>query len=270
MPAFDKIALGRYIPAQSPIHALDPRAKIILTIAAMAAIFMTRTAAAFILWGLILLLLARLSKIPPRVVAASARPVLILIIFTSLLHLFMTPGEAAAKIGPLTVTKEGIRLALTMSLRLACLVMYASLLTFTTSPSRISDGLEGLLSPLKRIGVPAHETAMMITIALRFIPTLFEETARIIKAQKSRGAEFDEGGLLKRAKAYIPVLIPLFVIIFRRAESLASAMEARGYNGGAGRSRMKPLCWRAADSAALAAFAAIAVLIIAGERLLPL
>ena len=253
MAAFDKIALGQYIPAKSPIHALDPRAKIILVISAMAAVFMTHTLTAFILWGALLLLIARLSRIPPRVVAASARPVLILIIFTSLLHLFLTPGDEIARFGRLAITKEGVFLALTMSMRLACLVMYASLLTFTTSPSQISDGLEGLLSPLKRVGVPAHEIAMMITIALRFIPTLFEETGRIIKAQKSRGAEFDEGSLMKRAKAYIPVLIPLFVIIFKRAESLAVAMEARGYCGGAGRTRMKPLRWRPSASDALAA-----------------
>lgn len=270
MAAFDKIALGQYIPAKSPVHALDPRAKIILTIAVMAAVFMTHTMTAFIIWSILLLCLTRYSRIPPRVVAASARPVLILIIFTSLLHLFLTPGDVVAGIGRFTVTRQGIYLALTMSLRLACLVMYASLLTFTTSPSQISDGLEGLLSPLKRIGVPAHEIAMMITIALRFIPTLFEETGRIIKAQKSRGAEFDEGGLMKRAKAYIPVLIPLFVIIFRRAESLAVAMEARGYNGGAGRTRLKPLRWRTCDSAALAVFFAVSAAIICGERFFPL
>ena len=270
MSAFDKIALGQYIPAKSPIHSFDPRAKIILTIAAMVAVFMTHTLSAFAAWGALLLIITRLSRIPPRVVAASAKPVLILIIFTSLLHLFLTPGDPLVGIGGLTVTRQGLFLALTMSLRLACLVMYAPLLTLTTSPSQISDGLEGLLSPLQRAGVPAHEVAMMITIALRFIPTLFEETGRIIKAQKSRGAEFDGGGAVKRAKAYIPVLIPLFVIIFRRAESLAVAMEARGYNGGAGRTRMKPLRWRSSDSAALAAFALISAVILYGDSLFPL
>lgn len=270
MSSFEKISLGQFIPAKSPIHALDPRAKIVMTIMIMVAIFMTHTLSAFIIWGLALLLLAKCAKIPFRTVAASAKPVLILILFTSLLHLFFTPGRAIFSIGYVSVTQEGFFLALTMSLRLALLVMYASILTFTTSPAKISEGLEGLLSPLRRVGLPAHEIAMMITIALRFIPTLFEETGRIIKAQKSRGADFDSGGLLRRAKAYVPVLVPLFVIIFRRAENLAVAMEARGYSGGDGRTRMRPLHWAATDSEALIALVAFAAAILYGDRYFPL
>ena len=270
MPAFDKIALGQYIPAASPVHALDPRGKIILTILVMVAIFMTHTLTAFVVWGLFLFMLARLAKIPVRTVISSAKPVLVLIIFTSLLHLFFTPGKPLVSVWRISITLEGIVLAISMSLRLALLVMYASILTFTTSPAKISDGLEGILSPLRRVGLPAHEIAMMITIALRFIPTLFEETGRIIKAQKSRGADFDNGGLIRRAKAYIPVLIPLFVIIFRRADNLATAMEARGYCGGEGRTRLRPLKWRSADSAALVIFIVIAAVILWSEVLFPI
>ena len=262
MAAFSsKVVLGQYIPAESAVHSLDPRAKIILSIAVMTAIFLTHTITGFILWGVLLALLARTAKIPLRAVIGAAKPVIILIILTSLLHIFMTPGKIIASVGPLKITAEGLYLAVTMSLRLAFLVMFASLLTFTTTPARISDGLEGLLSPFSRLGVPAHEIAMMITIALRFIPTLFEETGRIIKAQKSRGTDFESGNIAKRVNAYIPVLIPLFVIIFKRAETLAMAMEARGYNGGIGRTRLNPLVWRGSDTALfimmLAVFAAI-------------
>ncbi|WP_352402206.1 energy-coupling factor transporter transmembrane component T family protein [Synergistes jonesii] len=268
MARADKVAFGQFIPADTPVHALDPRAKIIMATAVIVLLFVTRSAATFLLWLLLLLFLSRLSKIPASTLFSSARPVLILIIFTSLLHIFATPGELLFRIFGLSATKEGFMLAFLISLRLALLVMYASLLTLTTSPARISDGLEGLMSPLARIGVPAHDIAMMITIALRFIPTLFEETSRIIKAQKSRGADFETGGPMKRARAYIPVLVPLFVIIFRRAENLAVAMEARGYGGGSGRTKLKPLRWRRSDSAAIALLSALSALIICGERFL--
>ncbi len=266
----DKIALGQYVPADSFIHALDPRTKIILTLVLMTSIFLTRGLPGFFIWGVMLFFFSRLSKIPFRVVWTSARPVLVLVVFTALLHLFLTPGEPLITAGWITVTEEGIRRAAEMSFRLLFLVMFASFLTLTTTPSKISDGLEGLLSPLKAIGFPSHEIAMMITIALRFIPTIFEETGRIIKAQKSRGADFEAGGLYKRAKAYIPVLIPLFVIIFKRAESLAAAMEARGYHGGRGRTRMYPLKYASRDVAAFMFILLAAALTIYIDRRLPL
>lgn len=262
----EKTALGQYVPADSFIHALDPRTKIIITVLLMVSVFMTGGLSGFIAWGAVLFLFARLSGLPFRLVWTAARPVLILVLFTAALHLFLTPGEAVFSAGWLTVTKEGIKRAVEMSLRLLYLVMFASFLTLTTTPSKISDGLESLLSPFKKIGVPAHETAMMITIALRFIPTIFEETGRIIKAQKSRGADFESGGLYKRAKAYIPVLIPLFVIIFKRAESLAYAMEARGYHGGAGRTRMYPLSYSRRDAAAAAGMIALTALVLFIDR----
>lgn len=266
--AFENAVLGQYIPAHSPIHSLDPRAKILIAAGTMAAIFMTSTLSGFLLWAAALFFVTRLSHIPMSAVLRAARPVAILVVFTSLLHLFMTPGRAIISLGPVSVTAEGVYTAAVMSLRLILLVMFASMLTLTTTPARISDGLERLLSPLSKFGVPSSEIAMMITIALRFIPTLFEETGRIIKAQKSRGADFDSGGLMKRARAYIPVLIPLFVIIFKRAESLAVAMEARGYSGGMERTRLHPLVWRPADGAASLAFIAAAAAILTADRLL--
>lgn len=261
-----KIALGQFIPADTPIHSLDPRAKIIMVTAVIMLLFVTHTAAAFMLWLLLLLYVAHLSRIPSGVLFSSTKPVLILIIFTSCLHIFSVPGEKLFSVFGISATKEGFILAFLVSFRLALLVMYASLLTFTTSPSRISDGLEGLMSPFSRIGLPSHDIAMMITIALRFIPTLFEETARIIKAQESRGADFERGAPIKRAMAYIPVLVPLFVIIFRRADNLAVAMEARGYRGGSCRTRLAPLRWRKCDSMALILLGLISALIIFGER----
>ena len=266
MASLDKIPLGQYIPAESFVHSLDPRVKIIVTIIAMIAIFMLHTAPAFALCGLFIFLLSRLARLPFRLVAASSRPVLILVIFTALFHLFLTPGKALFSFFGIEATVEGALLGLAMALRLIYLVMFASLLTFTTTPAKISDGLEGLLSPLKRLGLPAHDVAMMITIALRFIPTLFEETSRIIKAQKSRGADFESGGLMRRARAYVPVLIPLFVIVFKRAENLAVAMEARGYAGGEGRTRMRPLMWRSSDGAALAGFIFLSALLVVFDR----
>ena len=266
MASLDKIPLGQYIPADSFVHSLDPRAKIIVTIAAMIAIFMLRTMPSFALCGFGIFLLAKLARLPFRLVGASARPVFILVIFTALFHLFLTPGKVLFSVCGADATVEGAMLGTAMALRLVYLVMFASLLTFTTTPAKISDGLEGLLSPLKRLGLPAHDIAMMMTIALRFIPTLFEETSRIIKAQKSRGADFESGGLMRRARAYVPVLIPLFVIVFKRAENLATAMEARGYAGGEGRTRMRPLVWRRSDGAALAGFIFISALLVAFDR----
>ncbi|KUK38751.1 MAG: Cobalt transport protein, partial [Synergistales bacterium 54_24] len=191
------------------------------------------------------------SRLSLKVLVRSARPVLILVAFTAIVHLFFTGGDALFKLGFLTITSQGANLAVRMGLRLIFLVLFANLLTLTTSPMELADGLERLLSPLKPLGFPAHELAMMMTIALRFIPTLLNETDRIMKAQLARGAELDQGGIIKRLRAFIPVLVPLFVIVFKRADELAVAMEARGYRGGVGRSRMYPLCWSLSDTLAL-------------------
>lgn len=254
MALMNGITPGQYIPANSFLHALDPRCKILLTVMAMIAIFMRASFPSLAAWGLLLAFLIGLSRVPARAVLRSVRPILILIIFTSVLHIFWTPGDVVFKLGFISVTKQGLFMALRISLRLFFLVLYAGMLTLTTSPAELSDGLESIMSPFAPLGLPAHEIAMMITIALRFIPTLFEETDRILKAQTSRGADFDSGGLIKRAKAYIPVLIPLFVLLFQRADTLASAMEARCYRGGKGRVRMYPLRWKTRDTVSVLLF----------------
>lgn len=246
--------LGQYIPADSPMHRLDPRCKIAMAIIVMCGVFLSKSFPSLIAWALLLPVVTRLSKIPARAVLRSARPILLLIVFTSILHIFWTPGgRVILDLKYLSVTAEGLTMAVRMGSRLLFLVLYAGMLTLTTSPSELSDGLESMMGPLARFGVPTGDIAMMITIALRFIPTLFEETDRILKAQKSRGADFDSGGLIKRAKAYIPVLIPLFVLAFGRAETLATAMESRCYGSVQRRVRMFPLSWKLRDTLALLA-----------------
>lgn len=252
MKFLNHLTLGQYIPAESTVHRLDPRCKILSVLLLLAGIFLMKHPAAFIAWGALLVFLSALSRIPFRVVLQGARPVVILVIFTAGIHLFLTKGVPVWEFGPIQVTREGLAMAARMGLRLFFLVLYAGFLTLTTSPMELSDGLERLFSPFQRIGFPAHEMAMMMTIALRFIPTLFDETDRILRAQLARGADLEHGGLLRRLKAFIPVLVPLFVIVFQRAEDLAQAMEARCYRGGAGRSRMNPLRWRRADTFAIA------------------
>ncbi len=262
MKFLNHLTLGQYIPADSPVHRLDPRCKILAVVILLTGIFLMKHPAAFLAWGACLLLLSRLSKISFRVVLQGARPVIILVLFTAGIHLFLTKGTPLWQWGILSISKEGVVMASRMGLRLFFLVLYAGFLTLTTSPMELSDGLERLFQPFQRVGFPAHEMAMMMTIALRFIPTLFDETDRILRAQLARGADLDHGGLLRRMKAFIPVLVPLFVIVFQRAEDLAQAMEARCYRGGTGRSRMNPLRWKIADTLALACTLAAVILLI--------
>ncbi len=243
------VTLGQYMPADSFVHKLDPRCKLFITVLSMIAIFISDNFLALAMWASLILFLTKKSKIPVGALMKSAKPILVLIIFTSFLHVFFSGGDDIIfSIGPLKASAGGALTAIRIGLRLYLLVLFTALLTFTTSPSELSDGLESVMGPLKRFGFPAHEVAMMMTIALRFIPTLFEETERIINAQVSRGADFHSGGLVKRAKAYIPVLIPLFVLVFKRADTLAFAMEARCYRGGKGRVRMYPLNWGTAET----------------------
>ena len=246
------ISLGQFIPGDSPIHNLDPRCKIVATFALLAGLFLASTPYDFILWGLLLCLLSRFSKISVGTILRSGRPVLFLIVITVILNLFWAPGREIFCLGPLSVTQEGVVFAFSMGMRLYFLVVFAGMLMMTTSPMSFSDGLERLFSPLAKVGFPASEMAMMMTIALRFIPTLFEETDRILKAQISRGADFESGGLIKRAKSFIPVLIPLFVLVFQRAENLAVAMESRCYVPGEKRTRLNPIVWRVGDTLAIA------------------
>lgn len=236
------ITIGQYFPGISPVHRMDPRVKIILT-----AVFIVMLFVADSIWGLIVgaaftLISFMISRIPLKLMFKSLKPILPIIIFTGVLNLFfIKSGDVYFHWKIFTITAEGVRTAIFMAVRIICLIIGTSLLTYTTSPIDLTDAIERLLSPLKKIKVPVHELAMMMTIALRFIPTLIEETDKIMSAQKARGADMETGSLMKRAKALIPILVPLFVSSFRRAEELALAMECRCYHGGEGRTRMKQL-----------------------------
>ncbi len=264
MKFLENMSFGQYVPSQSWLHRRDPRCKVIALILLLTGIFMADRPYDWIIWTAVLWLCARLSQTGLGFLIRSIRTVLFLVVFTALLNLLFASGTVVWEWGIFCVTREGIELAWTMALRLTLLVLFANLLTLSTSPMALSDGLESLFSPLRRVGFPAHELAMMMTIALRFIPTLLGETDRILKAQLARGADLDRGSLLKRMKAFIPVLVPLFVIVFQRADDLAIAMEARCYRGGEGRTRMKPFRWNVGDTAALAFCAALIV----GQKIL--
>ena len=241
------ITLGQFFPGRSILHRLDPRTKIILLFALIVAIFVAQSWQSYAALSFVTCALIFLSKVPPLTVIKSVKPLIWIILFTLLIHCVSHDGEVLAKIYVFKVTAEGVIYGAKISLRLILLIVLSSLLTFTTSPLKLTDATEKLLSPLKKIGVPAHELAMMMTIAIRFVPTLLEETDKIIKAQKSRGLDFDSGGIVKRLRAMVPILVPLFLSSFRRADDLALAMEARCYRGGEGRTHMKELHLKALD-----------------------
>ena len=246
------VALGQYFPGNSIIHRLDPRTKLILTIAYIVILFICDGVVPYAIMTAFLLGVILLTRISLRLIFKSVRPILILLIFTAVLNLFYnSSGNTLFSIGPVSVTTGGVYTAAFMVIRIVLLVIGTFvMLTYTTSLIMLTDGLEALLSPLKKIKFPVHELAMMMSIALRFIPTLIEETDKIISAQKSRGADFETGNIIKRAKALIPILIPLFINAFKRAEDLALAMECRCYHGGEGRVRMRVLRYSAIDAAA--------------------
>jgi len=243
---FEDIAIGQYYPGDSLIHRLDPRIKIVCALIYMVALFVANNTAGYSLVFIAAGIVIAVSRIPWRFFLKSLRPIFILVLITIILNMFLTPGTPVLYIGPVDITLEGIMLGFIASVRLLLLVVVASLLTLTTTPVNLTEGIERLLSPGKPLGIPAHELAMMMTIALRFIPTLIEETDRIIKAQTSRGADFGGGNLAARARNLVPLLVPLFVSAFRRADELATAMEARCYRGGEGRTRLRQLklCFR--------------------------
>ncbi|HZK34478.1 MAG TPA: energy-coupling factor transporter transmembrane component T [Bacillota bacterium] len=247
------ITLGQYYPEDSPVHKLDPRTKLVITFIYIIIIFFVRYYTGYLFILAFLLYTIYLSKIPIKYVIKGLRPLLFIIILTFILNIFFTSGDTVIfKVWRIVVTKEGLRQATFMALRLIFLVSGTSVMTLTTSPIALTDGIELLLKPLKVIKFPAHELAMMMTIALRFIPTLLEETDKIMKAQKARGADFESGNLLQRAKSLVPLLVPLFISAFRRADELAMAMEARCYRGGQGRTRMKILTVEGRDYLAYA------------------
>lgn len=245
------ITIGQYFPGDTYIHRLDPRVKIISVFLFIMSLFFINTFYPYALVLLFMMLTIGISKIPVRYILKGLKPIAILITITFAINLFMTKGEVIYEIGPLDITKEGITQATFMALRLIFLVTGTSLLTLTTSPISLTDGIESLLKPLKKIGISSHELAMMMTIALRFIPTLLEETDKIMKAQMARGADFESGNIIKRAKSLVPLLVPLFISAFRRADELAMAMEARCYRGGDTRTRMKQLILRNTDYVAM-------------------
>lgn len=257
------ITLGQYYPGNSVVHRLDPRTKILLTMIFISSIFLAQSYVAYLVLTLFVIITIAFSQIPFKMVLRSIKPLWIIIAFTLGIHMLTTPGAELYSAGIITITKEGLKQGLMMSARLIYLIMISSLLTFTTSPIALTDGIEMLLRPFKKVGVPAHELAMMMTIALRFIPTLLEETERIIKAQTARGADFQSGNILKRAKNMVPILVPLFISAFRRADELATAMEARCYRGGENRTRMKQLTIAGRDYLASGVLLVLLIILIA-------
>ena len=244
------ITLGQYFPGESWIHRLDPRVKIIATLLFVVELFIVDTYWGFLAAIAALAVVINVSKVPLSYILRGLKPIFVIIIFTFVLNLFVIPGKVLVQIGPLSISEEGVYTAVFMAARLILLIIGTSLLTLTTKPMSLTDGIEALLSPFSKIGVPAHELAMMMTIALRFIPTLLEETDKIMKAQQARGADFETGNILQRIKALIPILIPLFINAFRIAHDLAMAMEARCYRGGQFRTRMNAMKFGGNDAVA--------------------
>lgn len=235
------ITLGQYYPADSVIHKLDPRVKLFSTLIYIISLFCFKGAAALAAATLFLFGVIKASKVPFKFMVKGLKAIMILMMITVIFNLFLTPGEPLVSFWIFRITEAGLKNAALMAIRLIYLILGTSIMTLTTTPNQLTDGLEKSLMPLSKIGVPVHAIAMMMSIALRFIPILIEETDKIMKAQMARGADFESGNLLKKVKNMIPLLVPLFVSAFRRADDLAMAMEARCYNGGTGRTKMKPL-----------------------------
>ena len=254
------ITLGQYFPGNSILHRLDARVKIGLLFILMILIFFIESSAAYAILTLLLTFLIGFSNISPIIIFKSLKPLMWIVLFTFGIHLFSHDGEVLFEFIAFTATDIGLKKGAAISLRLILLILFSSLLTFTTSPIMLTDAVEKMLSPLKKFGVPAHELAMMMTIALRFIPTLIEEMDKIIKAQSARGVDFESGNLIKRAKSFVPILVPLFLSAFRRADELAMAMEARCYRGGEGRSQLKKLQIQSVDYIAVIIFFFISLL----------
>ena len=241
------ITLGQYFPGDSVLHRLDPRTKLIWTVIYIVGLFSAKYFVSYAVVGVVLFACVAVSKVGLRAMVRGIKPVFIVLVITALLNLFYTPGEPIFTIWKFSVSREGVLAAVFMLFRILLLIMGTFLLTYTTSPILLTDGLESLLGPLKRLRIPVHELSMMMSIALRFIPTLIEETDKIMSAQKARGADFESGGLFQRARALLPILVPLFVSAFRRADELAIAMECRCYHGGKGRTRLKNLRYERRD-----------------------
>ena len=255
------VTLGQFFPGSSIVHRLDPRCKLLLTIVYIAALFTAQSYVSYAVMLIVTGVCIALSRIPLKVILRGLKPLWIIIALTAVLNIFFTPGRELVSFWKITITYEGLVRAVFMVLRITMLIAGTFLLTYTTSPIALTDAMEILFGPLKKLKVPVHEMSMMMSMALRFIPTLIEETDKIMSAQKARGADFETGNLFQRARALLPLLVPLFVSAFRRADELAVAMECRCYHGGEGRTRLRVLRFRGADVAVLAGSAALCVLV---------
>ncbi|MBO4980840.1 MAG: energy-coupling factor transporter transmembrane protein EcfT [Lachnospiraceae bacterium] len=264
------ITLGQYYQTESVIHRLDPRVKLGGTLVFIISLFLFKNFWGFAVAAVFLGIVIGLSKVPFKFMVRGMKSILFLLLITVGFNLFLTQGTPIFTVWKLSVTWEGLRLALTMAVRLSLLIIGSSVMTLTTTPNNLTDGMERMLRPLKVFKVPVHEVAMMMSIALRFIPILLEETDKIMKAQIARGADFESGNLIRRAKALVPLLVPLFISAFRRANDLAMAMEARCYRGGEGRTKMKPLIYQKRDYLAYVCLAGYLAVSIGVGRLLPL
>ncbi|MBQ3532777.1 MAG: energy-coupling factor transporter transmembrane protein EcfT [Oscillospiraceae bacterium] len=257
------ITLGQYFPGKTLLHRLDPRTKLLCVVLYIVALFNCKSVLTYAIMAVVLALSIVTSRVPFKSLTRGLKPVYIIVAFTAIMNLFFTSGTPVADVWLLrSVTFEGLRQAIYMVLRIVMLIMGTFLVTYTTSPISLTDGLESLLGPLKKLHFPVHELAMMMSIALRFIPTLIEETDKIMSAQKSRGADFESGNIFQRAKALVPILVPLFISAFRRADELATAMECRCYHGGEGRTALHVLRYRREDWLVLSGFVVLAVGII--------
>ncbi|KAB2489913.1 energy-coupling factor transporter transmembrane component T family protein [Priestia endophytica] len=255
----NNMIIGQYVPGDSFIHRMDPRAKLIIVFFYVAVIFLANNIVSYSIIGLFAILAVLVSRVPIYFIIKGLKPILFIIIFTFLLHIFMTrEGEVIADIGFLKIYEGGVIQGIYISLRFLFLILLTTLLTLTTTPIEVTDGMETLLHPLKKVRFPVHELALMMSISLRFIPTLMDETDKILKAQTARGVDFSSGPIKDRLKAVVPLLIPLFISAFKRAEELATAMEARGYQGGEGRTKYRQLSWGSIDTMALIIFVIVA------------
>lgn len=264
------ITIGQFYPVNSILHRLDPRVKLFGTLLFIISLFLVNNFLGYVLVTICLVAVIILSKVPVTYILKGLKVILILLLISVLFNLFLTPGELVAKIWIFKITDQGIKTAVFLAIRLIYIIVGSSIMTLTTTPNNLTAGFEKAFMPLNKIRVPVHEMAMMIAIALRFIPILMEETDKIMKAQMARGADFETGNIFKRAKSLVPILIPLFVSSFRRATDLAVAMESRCYRGGEGRTKMKPLKYRTADIISYATAVVYFLLIIAGSIIVPL
>ena len=262
------ITLGQYYQTESVIHRLDPRVKLVATMIFIISLFAVKNFIGYIAAAMFLLAIIKLSNVPFKYMIKGMKAILFLLIITVAFNLFLTPGDPIVSIWKITITKEGVSIAASMAIRLSFLIIGSSVMTLTTTPNNLTDGMEKLLNPLKVFKLPVHEVSMMMSIALRFIPILLEETDKIMKAQIARGADFESGNLIKKAKSLVPLLVPLFISAFRRANDLAMAMEARCYRGGENRTKMKPLKYHKTDRIAYVVVYAYLAFVIAIGRII--